>query len=129
MFDLIRRLTELSGPCGQEEVVQAFVAANWQEQGVRVERTRTGSLVGRVGGNGPKVLLVAHADELCYMVRAIDANGFLWLANGQAWSRTASIRQGFYPGQRVRVLARGGELPGTLATITGHTSGFLREAT
>jgi endoglucanase len=129
MFETIKLLTELSGPCGQEEAVQAVVEARWRECEVRVERTRTGSLLGRVGGSGPKVLLVAHADELCYLVRAIDANGFLWLANGQAWSRTTSIRQGFYPGQRVRILARSGELPGTLATVTGHTAGFLREST
>jgi endoglucanase len=129
MFDTIRLLTELSGPCGQEEAVQAFVETYWRERGARVERTRTGSVLGRLGGSGPKVLLVAHADELCYLVRSIDAGGYLWLANGQAWNRTASIRQGFYPGQRVRVLARTGELPGTLAAITGHTSGFLREAT
>lgn len=128
MFDTIKNLTELSGPCGQEEVVQNAVAARWREVGVGVERTRIGNLVGRVGGSGPRVLLVAHADELCYLVRSIDANGYLWLANGQAWNRAASVRQGLYPGQRVRVLARAGELSGTLATVTGHTAGFLKDS-
>lgn len=128
MFDTIKALTELSGPCGQEEAVQSAVAARWREGGVVVERTAIGNLVGRVGGSGRRVLLVAHADELCYLVRSIDANGYLWLANGQAWNRTASVRQGLYPGQRVRVLARSGEVPGTLATITGHTAGFLKDS-
>src|SRR5579863_10193944 len=128
MFETIKLLTELSGPCGQEEAVQEVVEVRWREAGARTEHTRIGNLLGRVGGSGPKVLLVAHADELCYLVRSIDSNGYLWLANGQAWNRNTSVRSGFYPGQRVRILAPTGELPGTLSTITGHTAGFLRDA-
>lgn len=122
IFETIKLLTEMTGPCGQEDAVQAVVESHWREHEVKVERNRTGSLIGRVGGSGPKVLVVAHADELCYLVRAIDPNGFLWLANGQAWTRTTSLRNSFTIGQRVRVLARSGELPGVIATVTGHAA-------
>ena len=64
------------------------------------------------------MLLVAHADELCYLVRAIH-DGFLWLAGGQAWQRTTSLRNGFAVGQRVSVLARSG-VPGVIGAVTGH---------
>lgn len=37
MFETIKLLTELSGPCGQEDAVQAVVEARWRELGVRVE--------------------------------------------------------------------------------------------
>lgn len=120
MFDLIKQLTELSGPVGQEGEVLDAVEALWQEAGARTERTGIGNLLARVGGSGPKTLLVAHADELCFLVRAIDEQGFLFLANGQAWQRTTSLRNGFTIGQRVRVLAREGVLPGVIATVTGH---------
>ena len=121
MFPLIKELTELSGPVGQEEAVLKRVAALWREGGAaEVERTRLGNVLARVGGSGPNVLLVAHADELCYLVRAIDSDGFLWLAGGQAWRRTTGLRHSFTIGQRVRILARNGLIPGVIATTTGH---------
>ena len=66
--------------------------------------------------------MAAHVDELCYLVRAIDPRGFLWLANGQAWQRTTSFSNGFAIGQRVRVLARSGEIPGVIGSVTGHVA-------
>lgn len=120
MFDLIKRLTEMSGPVGEEHAVVDAVAREWQHRGVDVERSPTGNLLGRAGGHGPRLLIVAHADELCYLVRAIDERGFLWLAGGQRWARTAGHRQSFAVGQRVRILAPDQEIPGTIAAPTGH---------
>lgn len=122
MFDLIKQLSELSGPSSQEGPVLAVVERRWREAGAEITRTRTGSVLGRFGGQGPKVLLLAHADELCYLVRSIDPRGYLWLANGQAWSRTIGIRSWFTIGQRVRVLSRTGEIPGVIASVTGHVA-------
>ena len=65
MFELIKRLCELTGPSGQEGPVLAEVERLWREAGLTTERTRTGTLIGRAGGQGRKVLLLAHADELC----------------------------------------------------------------
>ena len=120
MFALIKELTELSGPVGQEQTVLDHVEGLWREAGAEIERTRIGNVVAHAGGTGPKLLLAAHADELCYLVRAIDDKGFLWLANGQAWTRTASLREWHTVGQRVRVLARSGIIPGVIASVTGH---------
>lgn len=120
MFELIKELTELTGPVGQEQIVLDRVEALWREHGLSVTRTRTGNLLAEAGGQGPHVLLVAHADELSYLVRAIHPDGFLWLANGQAWTRTTSLRNAFTIGQRVKVLARSGEIPGVIAAVTGH---------
>lgn len=130
MFDLIKELTELSGPVGQEMAVLDRVAELWRDAGATVERMRTGTVLARAGGEGPRVLMAAHADELCYLVRAIDPAGFLWLANGQAWMRTTSFRNAFTIGQRVRVLARSGPIPGVIATVTGHMATLaMREPT
>ncbi len=120
MFDLIKELTELPGPVGQEEVVVARIEELWRAEGAGVTRTRIGNLVAHAGGHGRRVMFIAHADELCYLVRAVDENGFLWLANGQAWQRTAGLRNSFTIGQRVTILARGGPLRGVIAATTGH---------
>jgi endoglucanase len=122
VFEQIKELTELDGPVGQEHLVVAAVERQWQAAGLTTERTRIGNLVGRAGGAGPSLLLAAHADELCYVVRSIDAQGFLWLGSGQVWQRQAPARGWFTLGQPVRVLGRGGPLPGTIATATGHAA-------
>ena len=67
LFQLIKSLTELYGPVGQERAVLDFIEPLWQEAGAQTERTRLGNLLGRGGGVGPKLALVAHADELCYL--------------------------------------------------------------
>lgn len=123
MFKLIKTLTEMSGPVGQETDVIDFVENLWCDAGVQTERTRIGNLLGTLNEPDPakpNLIIAAHADELCYLVRDIHPDGYLWLANGQGWSRTTSFRDGFTIGQRVRVLARDGEIAGVIGTITGH---------
>ena len=122
MFDLIKQLSDLDGPVGQEHAVLDAVEGMWRELGARTERTRVGNVLGRAGGSGPKLLLAAHADELCYLVRSIDKDGYLWLANGQAWARKANLREWFTVGQRVKVFARSGPIPGVIAAATGHVA-------
>lgn len=122
MFELIKTLTELSGPVGQEGIVLDYIDTLWREAGADVSRTRIGNVIAQAGGEGPGLLLIAHADELCYLVRSIDYNGFIWLANGQAWERRTSVRNWFYVGQRVRIMARSGIIPGVIASATGHAA-------
>jgi tetrahedral aminopeptidase len=124
MFELIKELTELPGPVGQEGAVLDRIESLWRDLGVAVTRTKIGNVVARCGGQGPKLVLMAHADELCYLVRAIDASGFIWLVNGQNWVRPAGNRNAFYMGQRVKILARSGVIPGVIATTTGHLASF-----
>ena len=120
MFALIKELTELVGPVGQEHAVLDRVETLWRGEGLTVERTKIGNLFAHVGGTGPRMVMAAHADELTYLVRAIHPDGFLWLAGGQAWLRTVGLRNGFTIGQRVKVLARKQTIPGVIGTVTGH---------
>lgn len=125
LLSLIRELTELSGPSGEEGPVLDAVTAHWQAAGLQVERRPLGNLIARAGGSGPRLLLAGHADELCYYVRAIDPAGYLWLAGGQAWLRSAGIRNWFTVGQPVRVLARSAALPGYIGAVTGHLAALI----
>jgi putative aminopeptidase FrvX len=120
MFELIKELTELVGPVGQERPVVDHVEHLWRDMGAQITRTRIGNLVAHWEGEQPTLLLAAHADELCYLVRAIHPDGFLLLANGQGWERTTSVRNWYTVGQRVHVLARSGTLPGIIGAVTGH---------
>lgn len=128
MFELIKELTELYGPVGQEHAVLDYVERLWQDAGAQTERTAIGNVLARAGGSGPSLLLVAHGDELCYLVRDIHPAGFLWLAGGQSWQRQTTIRNWFTIGTRVQVMARSGLIPGVIAAVTGHVANLaLRE--
>jgi putative aminopeptidase FrvX len=63
MFELIKTLTEMSGPIGQEHAVVDYVETLWQQGGAQTERTKLNNLLAHVGGQGPKHPLVAHAAE------------------------------------------------------------------
>ena len=115
MEDLLRTLCELPGPTGQEEAVTAWVAAQWEGRG-EVTRTAVGNLFLHIPGPGPRVLLAAHADELSLIVRSITPDGFLRVLPGER----DVFSFPYFIGQRFRILADGGELPGILATTTGH---------
>ncbi len=80
LFDLVKTLTELPGPIGHEDAVQDWLEAAWGPYSDRIERTGVNNLVAHVGGNGPRLLLQAHSDEICLMVRSISEDGFIHIA-------------------------------------------------
>jgi len=113
--ELLRTLCDLAGPTGQEESVTEWVAREWRERG-EVTRTAVGNLFLHIPGPGPRVLLAAHADELSLIVRSLTPDGFLRVLPGER----DAFAFPYFVGQRYRVLAEGGPLPGILATTTGH---------
>ncbi len=117
-LDTLTELMALPAPSGQEEPVLAWCRERWAALGADVEATPIGNVVAHVGGNGPRLLLQGHADEISFIVRSIDARGFVWLADGQGSNRSFHAR---YPvGQPALILGRSGQVPGIFAAPTGH---------
>lgn len=115
MEALLRTLTELAGPTGQEDEVLAWVQRAWEPLG-EVTRTPVGNLFLHLPGPGKRVLLTAHADELSLIVRSVTADGFLRVIPGER----DQFAFPYFVGSPVRVLADTGPLPGVVATTTGH---------
>jgi putative aminopeptidase FrvX len=112
---LLRTLCDLPGPTGQEDAVLDWVADAWSGFG-EVARSPVGNLTLRLPGAGPRVLLAAHADELSLIVNCVTQDGFLRVLPGE---RDHFVFP-YFVGQRLRVLAEHGPVPGVLATTTGH---------
>jgi endoglucanase len=115
MEELIRTLSLLPGPTGQEDAVLEWVAREWRTRG-EVTQSAVGNLFLHIPGPGPRVLLAAHADELSLIVRSITPDGFLRVLPGER----DLFSFPYFIGAPVKVLADGGELPGVVATTTGH---------
>lgn len=112
---LLATLTQLAGPTGDESRVMEWLRREWEGRG-EVTRTPVGNLLLRIPGEGPRVVLAAHADELSLIVRSITDEGFLRVLPGE--------RDQFAPphflGAPLRILGAARELPGVFATTTGH---------
>jgi tetrahedral aminopeptidase len=116
-FELLDEITSIPGPTGQEQEVMDWCEQRWAAKAQSIERSPTGNLYARIGGQGRKVLVQAHADEIGFIVRAIDDDGFLHLATAQVMDDPAKR----YPiGQSALVLGRHGPVEGLIATATGH---------
>jgi len=123
MFSLVKTLTELPGPVGHEDAVQDWIAADWSSFAGNVQRTRVNNVLARIGGTGPRLLIMGHADEICLMVKSIDDDGFLriWPFYGD---QLGHVPRWFVPfNQPALVLTGGTHVPGVIATASGHVVG------
>lgn len=123
MFALVKELTELPGPTGHEQAVQAWIARRWATFAHEVRRTRVDNVLARVGGSGPKLALVAHADEICLMVKSVTDDGFLhvWPYYSDQLGRPP---RWFTPiNQPALVISSAAPVPGIFATASGHVVG------
>ena len=119
LVDTLIELMEMPGPTGQEEPVLAWCRRRWAALGADVRVTPIGNILAHAGGSGPRLLLQGHADEIGFVVKSIDARGFVWLDNGQGGG--GRFFHDRYPvGQPALVVGRRARVPGLFATPTGH---------
>ncbi len=123
MFDLIKTLCELPGPAGDEGPVQAWLTEHWTPRVESIAMTGVGNLIAHVGGHGPRLVVGGHADEISFVVKHIDDNGFVWITSGQRdLEQRPSLRGPFFLplGHPALILTTAGPVSGFFATLTGH---------
>ena len=101
MKNLIKRLTEEYGPSGFEEKVVAAIKDEIAPFVDEVEVDKLGSLVAVKKGDGARVMLAAHMDEIGLIVTHVDKEGFLRFSTvgGVSAARLSGIRVTFKDGQ------------------------------
>src|SRR5262245_34867032 len=75
---LLRELTNANAAPGLEGPVRDILKREWQGIVKDLHTDGIGNLLGTLPGTGPRVLVMAHMDEVGFMVRYIDANGFVF---------------------------------------------------
>ena len=76
MIELIRKLVEAYGPSGVEEQVRAVIRAEVEPLADELRVDPLGSLIVRKQGEGQRIALSAHMDEIGVMVTYVDEKGF-----------------------------------------------------
>lgn len=77
LLEQIQRLMAIPSPTGMTRGATDYVLAELTRLGFRPERSRKGTVVCDLGGNGHGVLISAHVDTLGAVVRAVKPNGHL----------------------------------------------------
>ncbi len=120
IFATLKELCELPGPVGREEIVQKRVRDELSQYCDEIKTDKIGNLTATMGGTRRHYVIVAHADEVGFLVSNIDDNGFIqakW--NTQGYQPDMRLM----PGQRVLFMAEQGMIPGCFCVKTAHIAG------
>ncbi len=105
---LLKKLSEVAGIPGWEDRVREVVQQALKGLVDEVRTDALGNLIAHKSGNGPRVMVAAHMDEIGFYVKHVDQKGFLRVQNvGGFDTRNLFARA-------VTVHTQQGDLPGLL---------------
>lgn len=108
-IDLLKELTEAHGIPGREDAIREIVRRELEPLGETWADSMGNFFCRRKGtADGPVVMIAAHMDEIGFLVKYIDGNGFLRIQTLGGWDP----RQ--MNSQRVKVHTKEGALAGVL---------------
>ncbi|WP_440602470.1 M42 family metallopeptidase [Bacillus sp. GB_SG_008] len=113
---MLKELTDARGIAGNEreprEVMKKYIAPFADE----VSTDNLGSLVAKkIGdGNGPKIMVAGHLDEVGFMITQIDDKGFLRFQTVGGWWSQVMLAQ------RVTIVTSKGDVTGVIGSKPPH---------
>jgi len=112
-FSLLQQLTDIAGVSGREEKVRTFMEKQFAALGADTGIDAMGSLIGHIPGKGPRVALIAHMDEIGFLVSKIEPQGFVRVMS------VGGVDPRVFGAQKVMIHGRK-ELPGVVGSIPPH---------
>ena len=113
-FDLLERLTGVPGVSGREELVADLIRSSLPAKSCNCSLDNLGNLVAHIPGNGKRVMLAAHMDEVGLIVQRILPNGFLKVERLGGSSLRA------LPGSRLSLWTLKGCIPAFVGVLPQH---------
>lgn len=119
LLGLIRALSGIAAPTGNEDRLTAAVTAHAAARGWEHQQDRLGQVAVSTGPEdaGVSVMLIAHLDELGLVVRAIEPDGWVRV------HRLGGMPERVLPGLRLVVHTQDGDLPAIVGTKSHHLTG------
>ncbi|MDV2581261.1 M42 family metallopeptidase [Alkalibacillus haloalkaliphilus] len=112
--DLFKTLTELPGAPGHEHEVRRFMRQELEKYSDEVVQDKLGGVFGVRHGEGPKVMVAGHMDEVGFMVTQVTKNGMLRFQTLGGWWNQVMLAQ------RVQVMTDNGPIVGVIGSIPPH---------
>ena len=110
----LKNLLSTPGPSGDELAAARVWRAEARSFADTVWADVRGNSYAQLKGDGPRVLLAGHIDEIGLMVSHIDDDGYLFFSAVGGWDPQVLV------GQRVRLLGLAGELLGVIGKKPIH---------
>lgn len=79
--ELLNKITNIYGPSGEEEKVVEFIKKEIKDYVDDMYVDKLGNLIARKKGNGKKIMISGHMDQIGLMVTDIDDKGFVRVTN------------------------------------------------
>lgn len=92
-FGLLKELVGIYGPASNEKPIREYIENEIKDYVDEIEVDSLGNLIARKKGNGKKVMISAHMDQIGLMIIDIDDKGFLRFTNVGGISPYISISQ------------------------------------
>lgn len=113
----LMNLMLLPGLSGHEDRVRRALQQNLSELSLDTNTDRLGNLHVHFPGEGPRVMLFTHMDQLGFIVRKIESNGLLRL------ERLGGVPERALAAQEVLIcVAEGQDVPGVIANKSHHAT-------
>lgn len=112
--DMFRTLTELQGAPGDEKRVRDYMAEQLSKHSDELIYDNLGGVFGIKRGEGPRVMVAGHMDEVGFMVTQITKNGMIRFQPLGGWWNQVLLAQ------RVQVMTEKGVVPGVIGSIPPH---------
>ncbi|MGM8215659.1 M42 family metallopeptidase [Bacillaceae bacterium W0354] len=111
---MFKTLTELPGAPGNEHQVRQFMKQELEKYSDEIIQDRLGGVFGVRKGQGPKVMVAGHMDEVGFMVTQVTKNGMLRFQPLGGWWNQVLLAQ------RVHVMTDHGPVDGVIGSIPPH---------
>lgn len=111
---MFKTLTELQGVPGDEKLVRDFMKTELTKYADEIMYDNLGSIFGVKNGNGPRVMVAGHMDEVGFMVTQITDNGMIRFQPLGGWWNQVLLAQ------RVQIMTKKGIVPGVIGSIPPH---------
>jgi endoglucanase len=115
-FKFFKELIEAPSPSGFEQPAQRVIRKALADVADDIRTDVMGNVVAHVKGpeDSPRLMLAGHCDEIGFMVKYVDDQGYLFFAS------IGGVDAHLVPGQRVTIHASGGPIAGVVGKRPIH---------
>lgn len=115
-FQFFKELVEAPSPSGFEQPAQRVIRKALADDVDDIRTDVMGNVVAHIKGpeGSPRLMLAGHCDEVGFMIKYIDDQGYLFFAP------IGGVDAHLVPGQRVTVHTTGGAVPGVVGKRPIH---------
>nr|WP_320115481.1 M42 family metallopeptidase [uncultured Desulfuromonas sp.] len=116
-YDLLKEMSQTPSPSGFEQPIQRVIRRVQTSVADEVRTDVMGNVISRLDGQGdnrPKVMLAGHCDEIGFMIKYIDEEGFIYFAP------IGGVDAHLVPGQRVHIHSANGPILGVVGKKPIH---------